>query len=256
MSKSLNDHTLDVLDGFQRIALEDVPPDVLMKRIDRKFPFHVSDIGKVLDGLQENFLVLEAVGDIVSPYQTLYFDTDDFKFYYDHHRGLRNRMKIRYRSYPRTQTHFLEIKSKNNKSQTSKERIDVWSSEPGFSDEARKFLERNVDPELVGSLEPTIHIYYNRLAFIGRDFNERFSIDFDVHFEDQYSCGKFEGLAIAEIKQAEYRTTEVVQHFRTSGLRESSMSKYCLGMANLRPELKSGEFKAALRNIEKITRAA
>ena len=256
MNRSLCDTTRSRLEGFEHIALEDMPSEVLMERMDRKFPFHISRVGDVLSGLEKNFFVLEAAGDIISPYETLYFDTGDMKFYNDHHRGVKNRMKIRYRSYPKTQAHFLEIKRKNNKSQTSKERVIVSDSLFPFSKEARDFLYENIEAEIADNLRPTVRILYNRLAFIEKNFNERFSIDFDVHFETEESCGRFQNLAIAEIKQANYRTTDVVRHFRRMGLYESSMSKYCLALATLQSDLKSGTFKSALRKIQKITHAA
>lgn len=256
----MNEHPCDMtrsmLEGFERIALEDMPVEVLMERVDRKFPFHVSRIGEVLKGLEGDFFVLEAAGDVISPYETLYFDTEDMRFYNDHQRGVKNRMKIRYRSYPKTQAHFLEIKRKNNKSQTSKERVIVSNSLFPFPKEASEFLRENVAAGIVDDLRPTVRIFYNRLAFIEKNFNERFSIDFEVHFETEHACGKFQNLAIAEIKQANYRTTDVVRHFRRKGLQESSMSKYCLSLATLQPNLKSGTFKPVLRKIQKITHAA
>ncbi len=256
MIDSLSNKTRSKLERFERIALEDMPAEVLMERIDRKFPFHVSQIGEILEGLDEDFFVLEAAGDIVSPYETLYFDTEDMRFYNDHQRGLENRMKIRYRSYPKTRAHFLEIKRKNNKSETSKDRVIVSDSEFPFSQEASNFLHQYVDGDLVDDLRPTVHISYNRLAFIGKDFNERFSIDFDIRFETGDACGNFKNLAIAEIKQANYRTTDVVRHFRKKGLYESGLSKYCMALATLQPNLKSGNFKLGLRKIKKITHAA
>lgn len=256
MSDSLCQIARSQLDKFERIGLENMPPEVLMDRIDRKFPFHVSRIAEVINHIEDDYFILEAAGDVVSPYDTLYLDTDELRFYHNHHRGKRNRLKIRYRGYPKTGTYFLEVKRKDNRSRTSKERIPVSKPQFPLTSEAQGFLNAHVGESVTVELSPTISIHYNRLAFIDKDFEERFSIDFDIRFQTSEAEGSFEDLAVAEIKQERYRTTPIVRHFRDLGLRESSMSKYCLALATLRTDLKSGAFKQGMRKLKKITHAA
>src|SRR5690606_26585098 len=143
----------------------EMPAETFMERVDRKFPFHVSRLAEILDGLQDDFFILEAVGDLVSPYATWYFDTDDMRFYNDHRRGLMNRVKVRYRSYPNSNTHFLEVKRKDKRSRTSKKRIPVEKLEWPFPPVSGAFLEANMTEVPVEALKPKVTIYYDRLVF-------------------------------------------------------------------------------------------
>ena len=68
----------------------------LLSRVDTKFIFDYDTFLSILPDLIKYYFVLD-VNDIrVSAYQSLYFDTDDFKFYYDHHNGKKNRKKVNY----------------------------------------------------------------------------------------------------------------------------------------------------------------
>ncbi|MCA1764626.1 MAG: hypothetical protein LC664_16770, partial [Flavobacteriales bacterium] len=66
------------LDGYERIKLEDLPAETMMERMDRKFLASYSRIPDLLSGLQNHYNAIEAAGSVVAPYQTLYFDTEDF----------------------------------------------------------------------------------------------------------------------------------------------------------------------------------
>ena len=61
-------------------------------------------------------------GKLIHDYKSLYYDTEDWKFYLDHHNGRVNRNKIRFREYVGSKLTFLEIKLKNNKGKTIKKR--------------------------------------------------------------------------------------------------------------------------------------
>ena len=70
----------------------------LMNRTDTKFVFEYSLLQKVLNEIKDHYYVLNIDGVRLNAYRSLYFDTDDFKFYFDHHNG-KNRIKVRYREY-------------------------------------------------------------------------------------------------------------------------------------------------------------
>ena len=67
--------------------------------------------------------ILQIDGKRKHDYKSLYFDTEDRKFYNDHHNQRVNRYKVRYREYVDSGLVFLEIKCKNNKGKTIKKRL-------------------------------------------------------------------------------------------------------------------------------------
>ena len=119
----LSGELLKVLNDFAVIELEDLLEGAQMERIDRKFPFHISRVPEVLKGLESEYKIVRAAGSVISPYKSWYMDTPDNEFFRKHHSGILNRDKVRYRSYPSTNTTFLEVKRKNNKGLTSKSRM-------------------------------------------------------------------------------------------------------------------------------------
>ena len=80
---------------------------------------------KLLEKMQAFYKVLEVNGERIQTYRSLYFDTEDRKFYIDHHNSRVNRNKIRFREYVSSGLTFLEVKLKNNKGKTIKKRIKV-----------------------------------------------------------------------------------------------------------------------------------
>src|SRR5690554_1633363 len=118
--QSVSIELLEILNNFKRIELDDLPEGAQMERIDRKYSFHNSRVTEVIKGLEAEYEIVYAANSVISPYDSWYMDTPDFMFYRVHHNRVLNRDKVRYRSYPRTRTTFLEVKRKNNKGRTSK----------------------------------------------------------------------------------------------------------------------------------------
>ena len=240
-----------VIDLFPRIQLEDLPEGAQMERIDRKFPFHISKVPQVLEGMHKSYSILKAAGSVISPYDSHYFDTADFTFFRKHHSGFLNRDKIRYRSYPRTDTTFLEVKTKSNKGRTAKSRVLCSGNAFPLEPSSLKFLSNSVklDPS---KLIPSVSMKYNRMAFIGENDEERFSIDFDISSELGDKKIDFGDVAILEVKQDQNFTSPIIARLRSLGIREASMSKYCLALCMLNPNLKANRFKSDIRRLEKI----
>lgn len=238
--------------AFSRIDLEELPTDALMERIDRKFLTSYNHIPHLLLELEKNYNAIEAKGAVVAPYQTLYFDTDDLTFFTKHHRGFGHRVKVRYRHYPATNTTFLEVKRKNNKGFTSKERIQTECVKHDLDAEAKLFLNEQLSEARADDLKASASIEYTRMGFISKDGDERFSVDFNMKATLNGAEVSFGKLAIFEVKQDYIQTTPVVTQLRRQGIREESVSKYCTALSLLKPDLKSNLFKPAIRRIQKI----
>ena len=100
---------------FQAISLSEMDDVKLMSRTDTKFAFNDIKLPVLLQKLSEHYRILEIEGERIHHYKSLYFDTEDRKFYLDHHNSRVNRNKIRFREYVGSGLTFLEIKLKNNK---------------------------------------------------------------------------------------------------------------------------------------------
>lgn len=242
----------EVLQGYEVILLDDIPVGAQMERIDRKYAFPASRIPEVLTGLEPWYTIVEAAGRNISFYESTYLDTTDFTFYQLHQRGAANRDKIRFRSYPYTGTRFLEIKHKTNKGHTVKERIPWHDKTFELNENAHAFLRQHADHLPVSRLRESCRIDYRRIQFIARDQRERFSVDFEIEaFLDTGSIS-FGEVAILEVKQDVRSDSPIVLKMRDLRIFEASMSKYCLALTMLKPDLKSNRFKEDLRRLRKI----
>jgi len=95
----------------------------LMNRTDTKFVFRADRLPDFLNSIKSEYRILNINDKRASKYETLYFDTPDFKLYKEHHRGKASMYKVRHRIYVDSQLHYFEIKFKNNKGRTIKNRI-------------------------------------------------------------------------------------------------------------------------------------
>ncbi|WP_068377314.1 VTC domain-containing protein [Paraglaciecola hydrolytica] len=111
------------LERFQSHHLADLDKANLMDRVDVKFLLPRAFLPGLLARLQNYYSVLEINNQRISRYYNQYFDTNNLRFYYDHHNGKLNRYKVRQQTYLDTNTQFLEVKFKNNNKRTIKSRI-------------------------------------------------------------------------------------------------------------------------------------
>lgn len=251
MSSDLLEEIELVLTPYRRLGLNDFGDGRFAERRDRKFPCHINQAAMIIEGLQDHYDMITPNDDSISAIGTLYFDTPGYDFYKDHHRGKARRKKVRFRKYPDTQTSFLEVKRKSIKGLTLKERVLSRFESDEINDEMKAFLlENGVDR--ASALEPVLEVNYRRFSFISKDRVERFSIDFEVEFSNETGRGNFGDLAVVEVKQPELETTPIVKKLRQKHIREASISKYCLSLSALIPELKSNRFKPALRNLQAL----
>jgi SPX domain protein involved in polyphosphate accumulation len=253
MSEGSVDRLNTAAKSFVHVELADLPKELLMERIDRKFAIHIDQAPQVIAKLSSDYQVISVDGRVISKYNSLYFDTSKYDFYSAHQRGFKNRMKVRYRSYPETSTTFLEVKSKNNKSFTTKERVLTPSMAWPFTVQLNEFIKRQLPDIEPLDLRPTVRIDYERIGFISEDRTERFSLDFNIRFSHDGKEDGFENLAILEVKQPNVAQSPVVMAMRHRSIEEQSLSKYCMALSAINPKLRSNNFKPIFRKIEKIT---
>lgn len=232
------------------ISLEEMDGVRLMNRVDTKCIFSVDLLNKILIECKDHYSVLYHAGTRSSFYKTLYFDTQELKFYFDHHNGRARRFKVRMRNYTESNLFYLEIKYKKY-GRTDKKRIKAKEFASVLDKNQNLFLEgithQNFD------LKPVIWNNFHRITLVNKRTPERVTIDTNIGFEYHGKIAGFDRLVIGEIKQerTDY-SSPILNLLKKNGIRPSGMSKYCLGIAVMEHDIKQNNFKERILNIHKL----
>jgi len=236
---------------FQRVSLADLDKVKLMNRTDLKFILHISKLPAILELLQDDYFLLDIDGETIFNYDNTYFDTPDNQMFICHQNGKSNRFKVRMRQYVESKINFLEVKLKNNKGRTIKERIVKQEFIPEFNEKEVDFLDK-ISPFDTMFLEPKIKNHFSRFTMVNNQFTERVTVDLAPKFsnEDNEIC--LNNLVIIEIKQSRSsdpaKITRVLQSMK---IRRQGFSKYCVGRSLLEDDLKKNNFKPLILKIHK-----
>jgi len=239
------------LNQFDPITLEEMEGVKLMDRTDTKFTFNINELPSILEEAENYYRILSVEGNRISRYKTLYFDTQDFDLYNEHHSGKLNRYKIRHRTYVESNLGFLEVKFKNNKGRTLKTRIKEVEVPELNTGKAFEFLKKMLpfDPLI---LLPKIWINYSRITLVNKTSAERLTLDLSLEFEKNGKKQILDQLVIAEVKQDSKVASPFISIMRNKHIRQGSISKYCFGIASSYSEVKKNNFKQKLSNVKKI----
>lgn len=236
---------------FDPITLKEMDSVKLMDRTDTKYTFNISLLPEVLKEAAMHYRVLNVENNRISRYKTLYFDTEDFDLYNQHHSGKLNRYKIRHRTYVESDLGFLEVKFKNNKGRTIKTRIRE-NEVPNLScGRPLEFLEKTL-PFNPLVLKPKIWINYSRITLVNKTSAERLTIDLGLEFVKDTFNRNLNQLVIAEVKQDSKVASPFVTIMKKHHVRQGSISKYCFGIASTFNEVKKNNFKTKLLNVQKL----
>jgi len=244
-------NVLDILHQFQPITLEEMDGVKLMDRTDTKFTFNINELSDVLEQAKAFYKILNVEGNRISRYKTLYFDTQDFDLYNEHHSGKLNRYKIRHRTYVESNLGFLEVKFKNNKGRTLKTRIKEIEVPELNVGKAFDFLKKTLPFDPL-TLLPKIWINYSRITLVNKTSAERLTLDLFLEFEKNGKTELMDQLVIAEVKQDSKVASPFISIMRNKHIRQGSISKYCFGIASSYNEVKKNNFKRKLSNVKKI----
>lgn len=225
----------------------------LMNRSDTKFVFEPELLLAVLPLLQKYYRILEIDGIRLSAYRSLYYDTEDFLFYNQHHNGKTNRNKVRFREYIDSGLCFLEVKKKNNKGKTLKKRVKVTQIAEKLTGDSKAFVSKVIGQD--HHLVPRHWNSFKRLTLVHKVAKERLTMDIDFQFKDMKKNGTIEGMVIAEVKQERMsRSSDFMRIIKEHGVRPFRISKYCMATASLYPQLKRNNFKRKFLHLNKLDR--
>ena len=241
-----------ILSKFESISLDAMENVALMNRLEAKFTFRLDDLPGLLNQILPHYELLAVGGVRFHRYETLYFDTRALELYAQHHNGIYARHKLRYRRYADSGLCFFEVKTKNNKSRTIKRRIQRPCIASEMEGEAQEFLQREV-PCLRAEVHPVLWVNFRRLTLVNKDSPERLTIDLDLSYRTKESSLSLPGLVIAEVKRdCSVIRPPFIQAARERRLWEGSMSKYCVGITSLYPNIKRNRFKERLQQITNL----
>ncbi|TKG92870.1 polyphosphate polymerase domain-containing protein [Puteibacter caeruleilacunae] len=236
---------------FDPIHLEEMDKVRLMNRTDTKYWFHIKHLEALLNDVHHYYYMLNMNGEVALPYSTIYYDTEENKMFAAHHSGKLNRYKIRRRSYVLNGVSFLEVKFKNNKGRTIKERIPSVFDENNFTEKENLFLDE-LTPFSVSELKPSLTNSFSRITLVNKNFRERCTIDLNLQFKIDSQNIVLDDLVIVEIKtEGSSSTSPLARALRDHRIKTSGFSKYCIGRAVTDPSLKRNAFKHKIRMIEK-----
>ena len=223
----------------------------LMKRVDTKFIMPLSKLATLLRMIKDEYQILEIDGVRANEYETLYFDTPNFLFFNEHLRGRPERIKVRKRKYVGSALTFLEVKGKNRKGETKKQRIQIPNLSEDINELENAFIREKTGQEF--HLNPAVRNRFSRLTLLNKQEEERATIDFNLTFT--YDKKSFESpqLVIVELKQKHFeRRSPLYQALRSLEIRPLRISKYCFGTSKLNGALKHNMYKHKILKINKI----
>lgn len=236
------DHALS---GFASAAVALVERREMQRRTESKFAMPVAAAASLLRALQREYAVLPAGAALVATYRTLYFDTADLAFYHAHRCGRRIRHKVRIRHYPDRSVSFLEVKARLGEDVMSKARHPREYGDSVLHPHDVAFVRAHTAVEQ--PLFPQAWTDFRRVTLLGTELDERVTVDVDLRVTSAGRAESLGDLAVVEVKQPRLdRGSAAMEALRKAGGREGWTSKYCVGIALTRPEVRGHRLLRAL----------
>lgn len=242
-----------LLARFGVVGLQDLGEANLLERVDTKYLLDMGQLAAALEQLSGDYHLLRVEGRALNPYQTLYFDTPEFELYQQHHNGWADRYKLRARRYLTSSQVFLEVKHRNNRRRTVKQRMPIPYIMTYFDPAATAFIDGHT-PFDSADFEPKLWNEYDRLTLVSKTRPERVTVDLNIAFGWRKREVRLGGLAVVEVKQDDHTLpSDFIDQMRRVGGHEGGFSKYCMGVYTLYPDaVKGNNLKPKLREVEKL----
>ena len=223
----------------------------LQTRLDRKYLVPVDALATLLDGLAGTHRVLEVDGRRDFGYRSTYYDTPDLRCLRAHLQGRRRRFKCRKRRYVDTNRSMLELKLKGSRGTTIKSAVACAPADE-LCGEERAFLRAQVLAAYgthlaTETLAPVLEVRCRRVTLAAPALGERLTCDLHLELGDHRIVP---GMAIVESKSATPRASADRQLAALGFRPVDRCSKYCLGMAFSRPDVRGNDLRHLWRWFE------
>jgi len=222
----------------------------LCTRFDLKYLVPVEALPALIDRLPRQLAALDIDGLRIFRYESVYFDTDDFALYRQHVQDRRKRYKARTRSYCDSGDTMFDVKLKGPRGQTVKERLPYdFERRHELTVSGRGFLDMVV-ADAYGTTVPPLRTAlttgYRRATLVDLEHEARLTIDVNLSWSDQKSNHRADHLALIESKSF-WGPRPVDALLVSMAVRPVRMSKYCVGVALLHPDLAANPWNRLLR---------
>jgi len=242
------------IDSFAPITLDELESRApLLTRVDNKYIVSWPACASVLETLLDDFRVLEIGARRTFEYESAYFDTHSLTLYRAHVQRRRKRFKCRSRHYVDSGVHFFEMKMKGRRNETIKRQmaydradlavvtVDAWQF-------IRDCLIEQYGQQFNDELALSLSNNYHRMTFVAREGAERLTCDFDLSFAEPTGRSGRLSSDFLVLETKTIRGKGVADRtLKAIGARPLVCSKYCVGTALLRPDVKSNELRGVLQ---------
>ena len=248
------------LTSLASISLSEIEGAELMNRLDQKYLIHRDWVPQLVTAVEDAYRILEVDGVRQTEYRNRFIETTSQSSLHEHTRGRNIRFKARIRQYGSNLRSFLEIKEKTVHGRTVKARIERNADsgiEHDLTPEELKFLRSHykyADPEL-----SDITCHFNRFTLVSNDQAERITIDSDILFRSGSKTEALGDLCIMEVKQERINRNspllQALERFKfeyTPLGRQTSMSKYVVGMLLLNPNLPPRTYRSVMKRVRRM----
>jgi VTC domain-containing protein len=221
----------------------------LTTRVELKYLVPLAALPAFLHGLPPALMTLDIGGRRIFDYESVYFDTESFALYRNHVQGRRKRYKARIRSYCNSGDAMFEVKLKGRRGQTVKERLPYdFERRRELTREGRLFLDTMLAQAYgftAPPLRPSLTTAYQRATLVDLEHRSRLTIDVNLSWFDGDNSHHADQVALIESKSlAGPGPSDAL--LRSMGVRPARISKYCLGVALLHPDLAANPWNRLL----------
>ena len=241
---------LAMIDTFEPIGLDELL-DVaeLQTREDRKYLVPIDAVDGLLERLDAP-RALDIDGSRVFRYETTYYDTADLRSYLDAARRRPHRFKVRVRTYLDSASSTLEVTVRNTRGRTVKHRLRLDAADRGvLTPMAGAFVEEHTTIDRAAKvLGNTLTTSYTRSTILVDEGAARATVDTDLRWvASGGSMADLPAMALIETK-THGRSCTLDRILWCCGHRPTTVSKYCTGLAALRPDLPANKWHRVLAN--------
>jgi hypothetical protein len=224
----------------------------LQTRVDRKYFVPAAIFHRMIAELAPQMRVLEIDGRRTFGYESIYFDTPTLDGYRAHIQRRRQRFKVRTRTYTDSGQCMFEVKLKGARGETVKQRVPHPIEESGeLTGEALAHLHTALfeayrwaqPPQLRSTMATT----YRRTTFVSRTGDVRLTCDVGLSCLDVNHEVRDTGTHVLVESKSAGPGNAPDRILRDLGVRPASVSKYCVGIAALHPEMPSNPWHRTLR---------
>lgn len=218
----------------------------LQTRVDRKYVLTDDVVGALVAQVLPDAAVLTIDGATEHGYVSVYFDTPDLQSYRGAAHGRRRRFKVRTRTYLDTGGCVLEVKTRGARGETVKERV-AHEAAPDRLDEGDRRFARDVlgDGAPVEDLRATLTTRYRRSTVVDPAGGLRMTVDRGLVCTDPgRRHARLRGVVLET--KSPGAATAVDRWLWAAGHRPWTISKYCVGLAAIDPDLPANRWARTL----------